>query len=95
MKSFKPDDKQKMEILKIYPNFNNIRYGLWINPHSKSVYRHKPIDFLDLGIQCEVPKNFMSHSLIMKAFWYSADLLTNNKVYSPNMTIVIIIIAFF
>lgn len=26
----------------------DFRFGLWINPNSKSGYRHKPIDFGEL-----------------------------------------------
>ncbi|KAL4485735.1 hypothetical protein ABPG72_010997 [Tetrahymena utriculariae] len=77
------DDKQKTEIYKIYPPLPDIRYGVWINPHSKSSYRHKPIDFLGIGIQCEVPRNYMSQSIIMKALWTSYDSLTSPE-YKQN-----------
>jgi len=86
-KSFKQDEKQKQEITKLYPEYKDFRYGLWINPNSKTSYRHKPIDFSVLGVQCEVPRTLMPIALIMKVLWTSYDAFSANDVYSKDMVI--------
>ena len=53
-KGYKQDDKHKQEIFKIYQPLADLKFGLWINPNSKSGYRHKPNDFQELEVQCEV-----------------------------------------
>ncbi len=49
-----------MEIHKLYNPLPDLKYGMWINPNTKTNYRHLPIDFGYLGMYCEVPRNFMS-----------------------------------
>lgn len=86
-KSFKQDEKQKQEIIKLYPEYKDFKYGLWINPNSKTGYRHKPIDFYSLGIQCEVPRTLMSNHLIIKVLWTSYDAFSSFEAYSKDMVV--------
>lgn len=63
-----------------------MKFGLWINPNSKSGYRHKPNDFQELEIQSEVPRTMMSFTLIMKVVWTGFDYLSK-PVYSKDITV--------
>lgn len=56
----KDDKKMNLELFKVFPNYESIRYGIWVNPTQKTQFRPWPINFVDLGIQCEVPKLLMS-----------------------------------
>jgi hypothetical protein len=56
----KEDKKINLELFKIYPDFDDIKYGIWINPNQKSALRLFAIAFAGVGIQCEVPKPLMS-----------------------------------
>jgi len=60
---------------------------MWINPNSKSGFRHKPIDFTELGIQCEVPRTLMSNQLVMKVCWTSYDFLTPEGQYTKDIVV--------
>lgn len=86
-KGYKQDDKQKLEIFKISTPLKDLKFGLWINPNSKQVYRHKPIDFGELEIQCEVPRTLMSNMLIMKVTWTGFDHLSTDLAYMKDMTV--------
>jgi hypothetical protein len=44
-------------------------------------FRTKPIDFLNIGIQAEIPRIYNTSRLIMTANWLAFDYL--NDVYSP------------
>lgn len=56
----KDDKKMNLELFKVFPEFESIRYGIWVNPTQKTQFRPWPINFVDLGIQCEVPKLLMT-----------------------------------
>lgn len=60
----------------MYPHFKDFKYGIMINPADKGGYRHKPVDYALVGVQCEVPRTFMSGPLIMKCNWTSYDALS-------------------
>jgi cancer susceptibility candidate protein 1 len=85
-KGYKQDEKHKQEIFKVYQPLPDIRFGLWINPNSKSGYRHKPIDFQELEVQMEVPRPLMSTMLIMKVVWTGFDHLSDWS-YSKDITV--------
>jgi len=44
------EDKNKLEIIKMYSNNRLIKYGIWINPNSKGGFRIKPIEFIELKV---------------------------------------------
>ncbi len=44
------EDNKKIEILRIYGDKKYIKYGIWINPNSKSGFRIKPVDFMEVGV---------------------------------------------
>ena len=39
-----------LELFKVYPDYGNVCYGVWVNPTSKSQFRPWPINFIELGI---------------------------------------------
>lgn len=56
----KDDKKINLELFKIYSTIGNVRYGVWVNPTQKAQFRPWPINFVELAIQCEVPKPLMT-----------------------------------
>lgn len=62
----KDEKKMNLELFKMYPDYGNVHYGVWVNPTQKAQFRPWPINFVDLGIQCEVPKPLMAQPLLMK-----------------------------
>ena len=65
----------------------DFRYAMWINPNPKAGFRHKPIEFGNSGIWCDVPRNLIANQLIMKAAWMSYDNLTDNNSYFKDIVI--------
>lgn len=60
---------------------------MWINPNTKSTYRHKPIEFGETLMAMEVPSRLMHIAFLMKACWTSFDHLSNPDVYSKDIVI--------
>jgi len=56
--------------------YEDFRFGIWISPLSKQVFRYKPIEFLKTGISCEVPAK-LPGKIIMKSAWTSFDDLSD------------------
>lgn len=83
---YKTEDKFKNEVYKIYAPQQDIRFGMWINPNTKTGYRHQSIKFqlqnIDTGITCDVPRTFMSMQLIMKACYMNFDYFSDQLSYS-------------
>lgn len=83
---FKTDDKHKYEIYKTYPPLEDFRYGLWLNYDPKrgnSGYRHKPIEFTEANIYCDLPRTFMNIPTMMKCYWTSFDHFSDPTKYFP------------
>jgi hypothetical protein len=59
--------------------------GIWGNYTAKS-YRYKPIDFGDIGVQCDLPRNLMLQSTVMRVYW-SAENDISNRFYCPDLVV--------
>jgi len=64
----------------------DVKLGVYINSTEKS-YKMKPIDFQEINIHCQLPRNNMSN-IIMRASWTSYNDITVDS-YLPYMIVVI------
>lgn len=75
----KPEERLKYEILKEWADSESFKFGIWYNPISKAGYRIKPVEFLQINKLCiEIPRLYMSYSLIYKIHWFSRNLMTED-----------------
>jgi hypothetical protein len=63
----------------------DFKIALWGNYTAKS-YRYKPIDFGETQIQCDLPRNLMLQSTIMRVFW-TANNDISNRFYCPDLVV--------
>lgn len=63
----------------------DFKIGIWGNFTMKA-YRHKPIEFVTLGMHCDLPRNMMLQSNIMRASWTSFNDLSH-RAYCPDLVV--------
>lgn len=66
----------------------DVKIGIWGN-HSSKVFKHQPLKFGDTGIACDVPRNWMTHPVIMRATWVSYNDVSSN-FYCPYLVVVLL-----
>lgn len=59
MRSTAFEERQKVEVLKEFNAIERVKYAFWMNPTMKGGRRIKPVEFPQLKVSIEIPRQYI------------------------------------